>query len=216
MRPHAALLPLLCSIGLVTPAGAGAVAGRVTVPPAPAVRHLHDYVGRASGMPAPARTPRGLVTDAVLYVEHVRPDAATDSVPSLAQRDQSFAPRVVVVETGGQVAFPNLDPLYHNVFSVSPIRRFDLGKYPRGQSRRVTFPRPGVVNVYCDIHADMSAFVVVLDGAAWTRPDADGRFALGELPPGTHVLHWWHPAFPGDSARVVVPESGALAKDVSF
>jgi len=156
------------------------------------------------------------VTDAVLYVERVRTPEPTDSVPDLAQRDQSFAPRVIVVETGGQVAFPNLDPIYHNVFSVSPVKRFDLGKYPRGQSRRVTFPRSGVVNVYCDIHADMSAFVLVLDGAVWARPDADGRFSLEGLPPGPHVLHWWHPDFPADSTSVVVPESGALAKDVSF
>jgi len=216
MRPHVALLLLLLSNVPVPAARAGAVAGRVTVPPPPRARHLHDYVGRASELPSPTRPPRGLVTDAVLYVERVRTTAPSDSVPSLAQRGQAFAPRVAVVETGGEVAFPNQDPLYHNVFSVSPVRRFDLGKYPRGQSRRVAFPRPGVVNVYCDIHADMSAFVVVLDGAAWARPDADGRYTLEGLPAGTHVLHWWHPDFPADSTRVDVPESGTLARDVSF
>ena len=136
--------------------------------------------------------------------------------PRLAQQDQSFEPRVVVVVAGGTVDFPNFDPIYHNVFSVSPVKRFDLGKYPRGQSRSVRFPAPGVVSVFCDIHADMSAFIVVVPNAAWVRPGADGQFALSGLPAGQYEFHWWHPDFVSGVADVTVPANGDTPFDVSF
>ncbi len=205
---------------LAAPAHAGSILGNAKVPsmttPAPQFR---PYAGRASSLPAPAETPRGRVTDAVLYLERLsagmsRP--AADSVPQLAQLNQAFTPRVVVVPVGGSVEFPNLDRVYHNVFSVSPASRFDLGKYPRGQSRSVKFTKPGVVNVFCDIHADMAAFIVVVPTLAWTRPGENGAYALPGLPAGRYRLHWWHPDFPAGQSDIVVPASGDVTLDVSF
>jgi plastocyanin len=180
---------------------------------------FQPYAGRASNLPAAARPPRGLVTDAIVFVERA-PDGVQLPThgpnPKLAQRDQAFAPRVVVVPAGGRVEFPNQDPIYHNVFSVSPARRFDLGKYPRGQSRTVDFPRAGVVKVFCDIHADMAAFVLVTPTPAWARAGSDGRYELAGLPAGRYRLAWWHPDASGGSADVDVPADGAVTLDVEL
>ena len=218
MRP---LLALILATGLAVPAGAGSIRGTVRVP---AVQSqdvtFHPYAGRASSLPAPARPPRGLVTDAVVYLESLPAGASSDTLtkapPRLAQRSQAFDPRVVVVSVGSKVEFPNLDPIYHNVFSVSPTKRFDLGKYPRGQSRTVEFTKPGLVNVYCDIHSDMTAFILVVPNRAWARPGPDGRFELRKLPPGRYQLTWWHPDFRGDHTSVEVPVAGDVTQDVNF
>ena len=201
-------------------AHAAALRGRVTVPSVSAADlHFKPYAGRASSLPAPERPARGLVTDAVIFVDS--PASATgDSPPAgrpqLAQRGQAFEPRVVVVPVGGTVDFPNLDPIYPTVFSVSPSRRFDLGKYPRGQSRSIQFSKAGLVNVFCDIHSDMAAFVLVVPNAHWVRPAADGGFALTGLSPGRCRVRAWHPDFPAREFEVDVPTSGDVALDVGF
>src|SRR5262249_60604428 len=125
---------------------ARAAARRRWRPAAAAAAPFNPCAGRPPGPRVRARRARGLVTDAVLYLESPAAEpahAAATPHPKLAQKGQAFEPRVVVVAAGGTVDFPNLDPIYHNVFSVSPTRRFDLGKYPRGQSRSITFPKPG-------------------------------------------------------------------------
>src|SRR5262249_17787227 len=130
-----------------TAARADVVRGTLHVPTlAPDQAAPERYPGRASSMPGMHATPRGLVTDALISVDRV--PAAADSAlakldtprPRLAQKDQAFLPRVVAVAVGGEVDFPNLDPIYHNVFSLSPVRKFDLGKYPQGHSKTVNFP----------------------------------------------------------------------------
>ena len=181
---------------------------------------FNAYAGHASSMAAHAHIERGAPGDAVLYLESV-PAAVDASLPAatahpkLAQKDQSFQPRVVVIPVGGTVDFPNMDPIYHNVFSVSPIKRFDLGKYPRGESRSVRFTKPGLVNVYCDIHSDMAAFILVVPNHAYTRAHADGTWQLPDVPPGHYVLHWWHPDFPGGRREIEVGGQDA-ATDVTF
>lgn len=216
------ILILAVAACCASPAVAGSIRGSVRVPPVPP----HDaafrpYAGRASSLPAPVRPARGLVTDAVLFVDAIpgrgagRPAPVT-SRPQLAQRGQAFDPRVVVVAAGGEVDFPNFDPIYHNVFSVSPLKRFDLGKYPRGQSRRVQFPKPGLINVFCDIHSDMSAFILVTPTPAWARPSADGHYELTDLPAGRYHLRWWHPDFGAGETDVEVPATGAVELGVEF
>jgi plastocyanin len=130
----------------------------------------------------------------VVYVERVSRDAPT--VPRaravLRQHDERFAPHIVPVVRGTTVDFPNDDPLFHNVFSLSRAKEFDLGRYPRGTSRSVTFERPGVVQVFCHIHSDMSAIVLVLDNGYFAVPDGDGRYSIPNLPPGEYTLVAWH------------------------
>ena len=212
---------LVCSVA--GPARAGIIRGTVRTPgastPAPV---MNAYPGRAGAMSGGTMPVRGRVTDAVVYVARI-PDQAESTLvrsarprPELAQKDEAFVPRVVVVARGGVVDFPNRDPIYHNVFSLSPTRRFDLGKYRQGQSKVVRFERTGVVKVYCDIHSEMEAFVLVLANHAFAMPKADGSFELPDLPAGRYELHVWHPDLAEIRRAVEVPEQGDLRLDVSF
>lgn len=202
-----------------SPAAAGVVRGTVHVPPpAPMAVMPSAYPGHASSLANVGPMMHGMVTDAVLWIEKVpsaADTAADDPHPKLAQKDQCFQPRVLPIAVGTTVDFPNLDPIFHNVFSASPIKRFDLGKYPRGHSKSVTFDRVGLVNVYCDIHSHMEAFVLVLPTHAFTQPGADGSFALPRLPSGRYTLHVWHPDF-HEIRREVEVGSGDLALDLGW
>ncbi len=185
---------------------------------------MNAYPGHAGAMPGMHAVARGRVTDAVVYLEQVGP--AVDSTlaatqaraarPQLAQKDETFVPRVVAVAVGGAVDFPNLDPIYHNVFSLSATRRFDLGKYPRGHSKAVVFNKVGLVNVYCDIHSEMEAFVLVLPNHAFVQPAADGVFELPGLAAGRYRLHVWHPDLPEIVRTVELPEGGDASVELSY
>lgn len=209
---------------LAHPAAAGVIRGTLHVPAAPggAAPQFHAYAGSAGAMPGMHAPERGRATDAVVYVAQI-PAAAESALaaipaprPKLAQKDESFVPRVVPVAVGTTVDFPNLDPIYHNVFSLSPVKRFDLGKYPRGQSKAVLFNRPGLVNVFCDIHSEMAAFVLVLPHHAFVQPRADGSFELPDLPAGRYELHVWHPDLAEIVRPVDVPAHGDARIDVSY
>ena len=207
---------------LAAPVRAGVIRGTLQVPATTSAgAEPNAYPGRANAMPGMHAAARGLASDAVISVDHV--PAPAESLlarivthPRLAQKDQSFVPRVLAIAVGTVVDFPNLDPIYHNVFSLSPIKRFDLGKYPKGHSKTVEFPRTGLVNVYCDIHSSMAAFVLVLPHHGFTRPRADGGFALPELPPGHYILTVWHPDLGTLTREVDVPSGGDLTLDLSY
>lgn len=216
MKPSLWALAVLACAALPPTASAAVLRGTLSVPPPPrAAKHMNAYPGQAGSMASHKSAPRGAVNDAVLWFARI-PGSADSAIarpprPKLAQIDQCFMPRVVSVAAGGAVEFPNQDPIYHNVFSVSTTRRFDLGKYPKGQSRSVTFPKAGVVNVYCDIHSDMAAFVLVAPNRAFTQPGADGAFALLDVPPGRYVLHVWHPDFGAFEREVELAGDRTLA-----
>lgn len=204
--------------------GAGVIRGVLRVPPPAAAlpTSASAYPGRVGSLANAPPLVRGRAADAVVSIERI-PAAAESTLaqagaapPELAQKDQAFAPRVLAIAVGTTVEFPNLDPIFHNVFSVSPIRRFDLGKYPRGQSRRVTFPKAGLVQVYCDIHANMAGYIVVLPNHAFARPGESGAFALPNLPKGEYQLDVWHPDFPEQRRKVQVPERGEVNVEISY
>jgi hypothetical protein len=115
------------------------------------------------------------------------------------------------VGVGGSVEFPNLDSIFHNVFSVSGQNRFDLELYKKPKSGSKVFEHPGVVRVYCNIHPQMSAYVLVRDNPHWTRVAADGSFSIADVPAGTWALKAWHERA-GESAQTVqVPETGGAS-----
>ena len=200
---------------------AGTIAGTLSVPAVSSGRSANPYPGRVSALPGRHEVPHGRVTDTVVYVEKIPAGAESLLVddPSgrvLAQRNQAFSERVLSCVVGTTVDFPNQDPIFHNVFSVSPAKRFDLGKYPRGHSKQVTFRKPGLVQVFCDIHPSMSCYILVLPNRAFTRPQDDGSFALPKLPAGTYTVKAWHPDF-GEQVRTVkVPAGGDAALDLEF
>lgn len=120
------------------------------------------------------------------------------------QRDTAFVPAAIAVRTGTVVRFPNADPFFHNVYSYSPGARFDLGRYPEGESRQVTFSRPGVARVFCEIHEFMRAVVLVTDHPFHSVVAEDGSFRLDGVPPGEHTLVAYHPDLGTLEQRLVV------------
>jgi plastocyanin len=129
----------------------------------------------------------------VVYLEGA-PGGVSKTVPaaSIEQTDRRFSPDLIVIPAGSTVSFPNFDPIFHNVFSLSKAKSFDLGNYPKGQSRTVTFPKPGIVAVYCHLHPNMAASIVVTPGAWGVKADADGTFSLKDVPPGRYTVVAWH------------------------
>lgn len=136
------------------------------------------------------------ISNVVIYLDAPGPPQGPVASPARAvrmeQRHESFVPHVLPILKGSTVEFPNGDPIYHNVFSLSKAASFDLGRYPRGTSRFVRFDEPGMVKVFCHIHADMSAVILVLDGPFFTSPDPGGAFEIRGIPPGTYGVNAWH------------------------
>jgi plastocyanin len=127
----------------------------------------------------------------------------------ILQQDRSFVPDMVVVPVGSTVSFPNLDAIFHNIFSLSKPRHFDLGNYPKGETRTVTFPAPGVVYVYCHLHPNMSASIVVSPSKWCVKVGEDGHFVLPSVPPGKYKVTAWHKAAGFVSQSVTVTDDGA-------
>lgn len=128
--------------------------------------------------------------------------------PQMRSESKKFQPGVLVVPVGSEVNFPNVDPIFHNVFSVSGENRFDLGLYKSGASKAATFKKAGVVKVYCNIHSGMVGFVVVVDTPLWAVSDASGSFSIPNVPPGTYTLKWWEEKAGEKSREIVVTENG--------
>lgn len=110
----------------------------------------------------------------------------------MAQRDEQFLPHVLPVTLGATVDFPNGDDIYHNVFSLSSAKTFDLGRFSKGTSKNIVFDKSGTVQVFCHIHSDMSAVVLVLDNPYFAIPSDAGRYVIDGVPPGEYTVVGWH------------------------
>jgi plastocyanin len=130
---------------------------------------------------------------AVVYLDGPFPRPASLPTAQMAQKDLNFQPAILPVQVGTRVEFPNMDDTYHNIFSYSPAKRFDLGRY-RSDERPIpseVFDVAGLVTLRCDIHEHMRALILVLDTPYFTVSDPQGRFRLEGLPAGRHVLKVW-------------------------
>ena len=116
-------------------------------------------------------------------------DVSDDRRARMDQKNETFIPHVLAIVAGTTVDFPNSDPTYHNVFSLSKTQRFDLGRYAAGRSKAVRFDQPGIVRVFCDIHSHMSAFILVFAHRYFAVTDEDGRYRIDNVPPET--IPWW-------------------------
>jgi plastocyanin len=164
---------------------------------------LHGRALTAAGGPAP---------DTVVWID--APNATSASPPArrivLDQRNLAFSPHVLVVRVGTVVDFPNNDRVFHNVFSFRDGKKFDLGMYPVGTLRQVTFDRAGLSRIFCNIHPGMAAYVIAVDSPYFARADSNGAFAIPEIPPGQHTYHAWRPGAAANLTGTWSPASGPL------
>ena len=193
----------------------GSISGivRLNAAPAEAPPRLSPYSQqryRAQAAPPAPST----VADAVVYVEVQGVDAEEGPAATIVQRNMRIMPRVTALTVGTEARFPNEDDVFHNLFSLSEPKRFNLGRYPPGESESVEFDEPGIVRLFCDIHSDMSGVVMVLDTPFFTRPEADGSYRIQNIPAGTHRVIAWHERAPPDTMMVTVIDGRAA--EVNF
>jgi plastocyanin len=223
MSPGHALAVVVCAVLLIGSAPdaqrgrlpAGTIRGRVDVrisgspEPRPDVASLGMH-------PVPDRADR---RRSVVYLE-TAPRSAFDPNEEprarMRQRNENFVPHVLPIVAGTVVEFPNDDSTYHNVFSLSKPKTFNLGRYAAGRSKSVLFDQPGIVRVFCDIHSHMNAFILVFAHRYFALTDDDGRYRLANVPPGSYTLTVWNETVRGEAPRRAVtigPEGGDVDAD---
>ncbi len=167
----------LCVIAALTlPLTAATVSGTVELRDSrePAVRKNRDYSGVVVSL-----EPVGGLLRTANHSRHAQ----------MVQKNKAFTPHILAVMVGTTVDFPNFDPIFHNAFSTYDGQLFDVGLYPPGSTRSVRFSRAGVVRVFCNIHANMSAVIVALNTPFFDKTKGDGHFEIANVPPGDYVLH---------------------------
>ena len=156
---------------------------------------------------------------AVVYFETAPKGAFEDREGghvSMDQRNETFVPHLLAITVGTTVDFPNNDRTYHNVFSLSKARRFDLGRYATGRSKAIRFERPGIVRVFCEIHSHMNAFILVFSHPFFAMTGADSRYRIENVPPGTYGVVAWNEGLSSEAKPVIVPEGGITELDFTL
>lgn len=146
----------------------------------------------------------------VVYID--QPGLGSNQKPNtlkvIIQKDGTFRPHVLPVMVGTTVEWPNNDEIYHNVFSMSEPKPFDLGIYKSKETKRVTFEKPGRVDVFCSIHTKMNCIVLVLENPFFASTDKNGNFTITNVPGGTYPLRAWHERLPSQVKNVTVTDTG--------
>lgn len=191
----------------VLPLAAATVTGRVELRDSrdPAVRNRAGYSGVVVSL-KPARS---------------GPATVAGKRAVMLQKDKTFTPHVMAIPMGAMVDFPNSDPIFHNAFSSYSGQIFDIGLYPPGSTRSVRFAREGVVRVFCNIHSEMSAVIVVVGSPYFATTKRDGSYEISGVPPGDYGLSVFHeraaePALRALSRKVVVGPDGASLPAMSI
>jgi len=212
-----ALIPWLLGLQ-VLPIFSGEITGRINITKSLTKRRVAPtpYAQRGVALPLLSQSPMAAKDELSRVVIYLEGPAVQPVVPMSAQLNQhnrSFEPEIVVVPVGSTVSFPNSDPIFHNVFSLSKPKSFDLGYYPEGQTRKVTFDKPGVIQVFCHLHSNMTAAIVVSPNEWSTRPRDDGTFSLDSVPPGKYQLVVWHKSAGFFQRKVEVKPNAAAVLD---
>ena len=173
----------------VPQAGTARIVGRVPVVPRKSPSAVKDY-----GPPPAFKVEPPDPAASAVWVGSGAPvlDAGKVAAARIEQRGYQFRPALTVVQAGTPVVFPNEDQLYHSVFSYSPAKRFDLGRFRKGEEpNAVVLDTPGVVQLFCEVHEHMRANVIVVDTPWFAVTDAEGRFSIDGIAPGRHVVTIW-------------------------
>jgi plastocyanin len=188
------------------PEVAAAIRGRVQI------GHILSSTRPASHDHADMPVTPELYRQAVVYFESPpeRLEHPSDARARMDQRNERFIPHLLAITTGTVVDFPNDDNIYHNVFSLSKTKRFDLGRYAAGHSKAVRFDQPGIVRVFCEIHSHMNAFILVFDHRFFALTDEEGRFRIDRVPPGSYKVTAWYEGVSQHSQTVTVPATGSV------
>jgi plastocyanin len=152
----------------------------------------------------------------IVFLEGPLPANAAPAHHGVFRMDQvnrRFAPDLLVVPVGATVSFPNMDPIFHNIFSLSKAKEFDLGSYDKGDSRSVTFTKPGIVSVFCHLHPNMEGTIVVAPSQYFAHVDASGAFHLPAVPPGEYTVVAWHKAAGFFRKRILVTAGQSATAD---
>ena len=185
----------------------GRLQGRVTIT-VPVSKAPPSAAYGARRVETGSTDPASELTNVVVYLEDApKPQTLQSTRARIVQENETFVPRVVAITRGSTVDFPNADPFFHDVFSLSRAGTFDLGSYPRGQTKSQQFRRTGLIKVYCHIHSHMSASIMVFDHPFFTIPRSDGSFGIDDVPPGTYKVSAWHERI-GESTQSVRIEPG--------
>jgi plastocyanin len=172
-------------------------------PKKPKADAVGNVVGKVTG-----------AADAVVYVDDIV--VPTRGTATMKQEGKQFLPPVLIVQKGTTVQFPNLDAFFHNVFSVTPDNSFDLGSYRQGETKGVTMSKPGVVNVYCNMHPQMVGHILVVPNGNYVRAGKDGFFRLSNVPTGHHRIVAWAPDSKPTIAEADVNETEAVTVELEL
>lgn len=213
-------LPVFAALLLIglTPAHAGTIIGTVAGKGAP------EASGSGGGDKYASRRYKFVervdydrLTDFVVYID--QPLAAPGPLPvaTVVQKDAAFEPHVLPIPVGTTVRWPNEDEIYHNVFSMSETREFNLGLYSAKEAPPSTlFDHTGRVDVFCGIHSKMHCIILVLPSPHYALADARGRFVIRNVPAGTYKLRAWHERLPSATKEIVVPAEGEVTVDFTL
>jgi plastocyanin len=204
---------LACNAWLGWVHAQGTVEGTVSIEPMKSATDPNYRVKTKN----PIQPPEPQVAIVFLETEDGKyPKARTDEVVRIGQRGYQFRPAVTAVQAGTRVSFPNQDDEFHNVFSYSPVKRFDLGRFRKDESSPVvTFDKPGLVKIYCEIHKHMRNLLLVLSTPWFTTSDAQGRFVLKDVPPGEYWLKAFLPSERVLQTRVSVADGKTTEADLN-
>ncbi|MEO8700536.1 MAG: hypothetical protein ABI867_10855 [Kofleriaceae bacterium] len=154
------------------------------------------------------------IAGAIIYVDDI--SAPVRGTATMKQQGKQFVPNLLVVPTGTTVAFPNMDAIFHNVFSITPDHSFDLGSYPQGDSKTVTMSKTGVLSVYCNMHPQMVGHILVVPNANFVRAGKDGFFKLTNVPAGRHRVVAWAPNARPTEADAEVTKDGVVTLELEL